>query len=235
MPYSPPIVRATVIDIKSDQPKEGDRFLVDTQVWYWLTYSRSQNTTKRPNDYQVEQYPTYIGQSIKAKSSLLWSGLAITELITLIEKSEYEIFCQEQKTAKKNFPSKLKDYRHGEPQARSEQVIPEINAAWEAIQKIGTCLEAHVNQEFIIQSIDNLNIQATDGYDTLMINSAKAMEVNQIITDDIDFITVPGLHVFTANPRAIDTAKNQNKLINRSGTPYQKPKAQAPRLNPKKA
>ena len=167
MSYKPPTVRATVINITSDQPKEGDRFLVDTQVWYWLTYSRSQNTTQPPKDYQVEQYPTYIRQSIAAKSNLLWSGLAITELITLIEKSEYEIFCQERKLAKKTFPPTLKKYRYGEPQTRSEQVIPEINAAWETIQGIGTCLEAHVNQEFIIQSIANLNIQATDGYDTL--------------------------------------------------------------------
>lgn len=66
MSYKPPTVRATVIDITSDQPKEGDRFLVDTQVWYWLTYSRSQNTTQPPKDYQVEQYPTYIRQSIAA-------------------------------------------------------------------------------------------------------------------------------------------------------------------------
>ena len=70
---------------------------------------------------------------------------------------------------------------------------------------------------------------------SLMINSAKAIGVNQTITDDIDFITVPGLHVFTANPRALDTAKDQNKLINRSVTPYQRPKAKALKLNPEKA
>ncbi len=229
MSYRPPTVRATVIDITSDQSREGDRFLVDTQVWYWLTYSRSQNTTQPPQNYQVEQYPTYIRQSIAAKSNLLWSGLAITELITLIEKSEYDIFCQEQKLAKKTFS--MKNYRHSEPEARSEQVIPEINAAWEIIQGIGNCLEAHVTQKFIIQSIANLNIQATDGYDTLMISSAKAIGVTQIITDDIDFITVPRIQVFTANPKALATAKNQNKLISRSVIS----KAQVPKLNPKKA
>jgi hypothetical protein len=41
-----PQVRANVIDIQRDRPQTGDRFLVDTNVWYWLTYSRSKDTTK---------------------------------------------------------------------------------------------------------------------------------------------------------------------------------------------
>lgn len=225
-----PTVRATVIDIKSDQPKQDDRFLVDTQVWYWLTYTRSEDGTHPPKEYQVEEYPNYIQQSIASKIQLFWSGLAITELITLIERSEYDIFCKKQNRTKNSFS--LKDYRHGEAQARSEQVIPEINIAWEAIQRIGTCLEAHVNQEFIIQSITNLNIQSTDGYDSLMIDSAKAAGITQIITDDIDFLTVPGIQVFTANKKALMAASNQQKLINRPITPYQKPKAKSPKLKP---
>lgn len=32
------IVQADVIDITVDSPQKGDIFLVDTNVWYWLTY-----------------------------------------------------------------------------------------------------------------------------------------------------------------------------------------------------
>lgn len=31
-------VRAAVVDIRQDTPKREDAFLVDTNVWYWLTY-----------------------------------------------------------------------------------------------------------------------------------------------------------------------------------------------------
>jgi hypothetical protein len=33
-------VQAEVVDISADTPKTEDAFLVDTNVWYWLTYSR---------------------------------------------------------------------------------------------------------------------------------------------------------------------------------------------------
>ncbi|WP_269086254.1 hypothetical protein [Trichormus sp. NMC-1] len=39
--------------------------------------------------------------------------------------------------------------------------------------------------------------------------------INKIITDDGDFVTVPDIQVFTANPRAIAAANNQGKLITR--------------------
>ena len=34
-------VQATVVDIRSDTPKPYDTFLVDSNVWYWLTYIRA--------------------------------------------------------------------------------------------------------------------------------------------------------------------------------------------------
>lgn len=43
----------------------------------------------------------------------------------------------------------------------------------------------------------------------------KQESVNKIITDDGDYVTVPGIQVFTANPGAIAAATNQGKLITR--------------------
>jgi hypothetical protein len=37
--------------------------------------------------------------------------------------------------------------------------------------------------------------------------------VTQIITDDGDYVTVPGIKVFTANSGAIAAAKSQGKLL----------------------
>jgi hypothetical protein len=34
----PLTVRAQVVDIRADTPKGSDRFLVDTNAWYWLFY-----------------------------------------------------------------------------------------------------------------------------------------------------------------------------------------------------
>lgn len=39
--------------------------------------------------------------------------------------------------------------------------------------------------------------------------------IDKIITDDGDYVTVPGIKVFTANQNAIASARSQRKLITR--------------------
>jgi hypothetical protein len=206
-----PIVRATVVDLKTDSPQEYDQFLIDTNAWYWLAYSRSQFTTRPPQDYQVRIYPSYIQESLRANSDLRWSGLSMAEMTTLIERSEYDIFCQTGHRDPAKFS--IKEYRHGYPQERTSQVITEINAAWTTIETFGSCLESIVDQKAITQTIADLKLQAVDGYDSLLIHAANTANINQIITDDIDFVTVPGVIVFTANRNALSAAKSQNKLL----------------------
>ncbi len=208
-----PIVRANVIDIQTDRPQKSDRFLVDTNAWYWLAYTRSVNTSRPPKDYQVKQYPSYIDAALRSGSTLSWSGLSMAELTTLIERSEYDIFCQRNHLDSRKFL--LKEYRHGHPLERANQVILEINNAWDMIRSAGQCLESIIQQETVTQAIADFNSQEVDGYDGLIILAAKNANINQIITDDIDFITVPGITVFTANRNAISIAKSKNKLITR--------------------
>ncbi|MGI0494043.1 hypothetical protein ACN4EG_19850 [Alkalinema pantanalense CENA528] len=208
-----PIVRAKVINLITDQPQPGDRFLVDTNVWYWLTYTRAKLSPKPPKSYQTQHYPTYIKAALQAQSQIFWSGLSIAELSSLIERSEWQIFCATHQRRPEDFS--LKEYRHGSPQERQQQVIPEIEAAWGLIETSGTCLETLVDQPTTAQTIGNLTIQELDSYDSLMLTTATKTGINQVITDDIDFITASGITVFTANRNAIAAAKAQNQLIQR--------------------
>jgi hypothetical protein len=43
----------------------------------------------------------------------------------------------------------------------------------------------------------------------------KAHGIEQVITDDSDYATVPGIRVFTANSNVIKAARNQGKLLKR--------------------
>ncbi len=206
-----PIVRATVIDIQNDRPKISDRFLVDTNAWYWLTYVRSSQTSRPPKFYQIREYPRYLKSALKSQSELLWSGLSIGELAALIERSEYDIFCQINRLNPQSFS--LKEYRHGYIQERINKVISETTIVWDLIRSFGNCLDTIINASTITQTIANLNIQAVDGYDALMVDAMNKAGINQVITDDIDFVTVPGITIFTANRNAIAAAIAQNKLI----------------------
>jgi hypothetical protein len=46
-------VQAEVVDIWSDAPKNNDIFLVDTNAWYWYTYTNASISSRSLSDYRV--------------------------------------------------------------------------------------------------------------------------------------------------------------------------------------
>ncbi|TAE94775.1 MAG: hypothetical protein EAZ79_22025 [Oscillatoriales cyanobacterium] len=157
-------VNAEVVDIGSDIPQKDDIFLVDTNVWYWLTYTPASTSAR---SYQINDYPAYLTKILSAQGLLLYCGLSLAELAHNIEQAERAIF---------STTLKPKEYRHNEPTERANVVAEVIALILEAMDKAG---------------------------------------VVQVITDDGDYVTVPGIKVFTANHNVITAARNQGKLITR--------------------
>jgi hypothetical protein len=54
-----------------------------------------------------------------------------------------------------------------------------------------------------------------DGYDLITIEAMHQNGIKHIITDDKDFLTVPGIVVLTANNNAVQAARAAGKLITR--------------------
>lgn len=81
-------VQAEIIDIRQDSPQTGDVFLVDTNVWYWLTYSPASSSAQ---PYQITHYPQYFVEAIECSARLGYSGLSLVELASLIERTEYQL------------------------------------------------------------------------------------------------------------------------------------------------
>lgn len=127
-------IEATVIDITHDTPKTEDIFLVDTNVWYWMTYTRASQRIKPPLQYQTNIYPTYTNSALAVGAKIYQSGLSLSELAHLIEKAEFEIYAIANPTVFP-FPKTFnKNYRHSFPSERS-QVVSEIQAAWGQVTK----------------------------------------------------------------------------------------------------
>jgi hypothetical protein len=72
-----------------------------------------------------------------------------------------------------------------------------------------------VNDDLIKAVAARLRTQEVDGYDYLLLEAMQAAGIAYIITDDLDYITVPGITVFTANPTALDLARTHKKLQQR--------------------
>jgi len=189
-----------VVDIRSDAPKNDDIFLVDTNAWYWYTYT---NASISSCPYQITEYPSYIAKAISANSLLLYCGLSLAELAHNIEQTEREIF---------SLTLKSKEYRHNFPTERAK-VVAEVQAAWSQVISSAVCTDVLVSEETSNAALTRFQTQLLDGYDLLILQAMDKAGVRQIITDDGDYVTVPGIKVFTANSGAIATAKTQGKLL----------------------
>lgn len=203
------IVSATVVDLRDDIPKLADKFFVDTNVWYWLTYSRSIQGTNIPLRYQMKHYPDYIQQALKAQSKLFKSGLSFPEIAHLIERNERDIF---NSTNPNNLTVTSKEFRHNYPNERSN-VIQEVQTSWQQIEQFGDTVDVFINDAMLSKADTRFAQDKLDGYDILMIESILANGITMVITDDADFGTIRGITVFTSNLTLINTAQTQKKLI----------------------
>ena len=199
------IIQADIIDIKTDTPQQSDIFFVDTNIWFWQTYTNAAFTAKR---YQITDYPNYINKTRQNGATLTYSGLTLAELAHIIEKTEYDIYVQS------NGYLHFKKYRHDYPTERAN-VVAEVQFTWRRIKKIAIPIDLTVDDATTDAAINRFTTQAVDGYDLLMleaISKAGAGTV-KIITDDMDYSVVPGIQVFTSNKYVIQDAASQKKLV----------------------
>ena len=199
-------IQANVIDLCNDYPTDKDIFLVDTNVWYWQTYSKA-SLSAQP--YQTNYYPSYLKTAYNNSSSLMYCGLSLSELAHQVEKTEREIF-------NRNIPRNItsKPYRHNYPEQR-QNVVEEIKDAWEQVTSIAVCADIIVNESTTDKALQRLEKQLLDGYDLLILEAMETANITQVITDDGDYVTVPNITVFTANNRVIQAARNQGQLKQR--------------------
>jgi len=211
MPLIQYSVQASIIDITKDTPKSTDCFLVDTNVWFWTTYTRASNipTANNPKQYQITDYPNYINKAISAGSRLYRSGLNLSELSHIIEKKELEIF------QLSNPAVKPKEFRHNFPSERA-LAVNEIEGSWNMIKNMSEHRDIAIDDTKCCNLIQMLKGVCIDGYDAFFSIHEQMQNPNFcIITDDGDFSTIPNIFVFTSNKSVIKTARNKGKLIGR--------------------
>lgn len=195
-------VQASVLDIRSDSPKSNDVFLVDTNVWYWITYSRASLSSSL---YQVRDYPSYISQALRCGAKLFRVDLSFIELANIIEKDQYDVFNAIN-------PCKKKEYRYNYAIERA-RVVTEIESAWKQVEKCTQSLPISVDEQMLEGMKVTLKNYPIEGYDLCFVEALKQEGVTGIITDDCDFTCIPGIQVYTANISAITAATTQGKIV----------------------
>lgn len=200
------MIASNVIDIRFDSPKSEDVFFVDTNVWFWLTYIKA--STAGAKNYQVRHYPNYTSKALEKKSKLLSSGINIIELIHLIEKTEFSLFCRI------NPDIKIKDFRRNYPDNRKE-VCDQIDISCVQVEALAEIIEFELNSKVTTNCREDIKNKFLDGYDLVNLQIMNDKNIHNIITDDRDFLSIPNINVFTANENVIDEAKKSGKLLTR--------------------
>src|ERR1039458_9756848 len=108
-------VVAKICDIRSVAPDPEAEFLIDTNAWYWTTYTRASiPAVGQPRKYQSQHYPRFIKRALDKGSSFERCDLSFAELSHTIEDCERRIFIEF--IAKREVP--VKEYRHREDEER---------------------------------------------------------------------------------------------------------------------
>ena len=199
-------IQADVIDIRSDTQRQSDIFFVDTNVWFWQTYSNA--SVSSPNaPTKISVYSNYLQTALSNGATLTYSGLVLAELAHIIEKSEREIYIQTYGDLRP------KEYRHNLPVERANAVA-QVQSAWSQVEMIAVLVSLIIDDVTTNAALTRFQTQALDGYDLLFLEaiSTEAGQV-KIITDDMDYAVVPGIQVFTSNNFVIQQASRQGKLL----------------------
>jgi len=202
------VIAADVIDVKVDSPKQEDVFLVDSNVWYWMTYTRASLVMEPWTLSRVRDYPAFVNKAIATSATLYRCALSFSELAHIIEKTEREIF---KKTSGR---IDTKEYRHNHPKERLN-VVSEVKAAWGQVKTMASSLDVTINDAITNAALARFEKECVDGYDLFFLEVMSNEKVFQIITDDGGFATVSGIRVFTANQNVITAAQKQGKFITR--------------------
>jgi hypothetical protein len=197
-------VAADVIDISTDSPRAEDCFLVDTNVWFWVAYTKA--SLAGAKTHQVANYPPYLLKAIGVSATLGYSALALGELAATIERAERDVFNLS------NPQLNSKEFRHNNAASR-QHVTAEIGSAFIQMDNIAAMLDAPVDAKATQAASIQITATPIDFVDALMLRFAANNKMAQVLTDDCDWAVVPGIQVYTANPTVLAAAKTQGRLL----------------------
>jgi predicted nucleic acid-binding protein len=191
-------IQALISDIANHTPQKTDKFLIDSNVWLWMTYPRISSVQNKPAHYQITKYPTYIEHAIKNSASLYWSIYSVTELSHLLESFEAEIG---------GFKRDLKNFRKDD---KWKNYTSQLDSTFGQIKGIAQELcSPTITIDEVMDDIKNFKL---DSYDSMILKTIQSNDVTKIITDDSDFARVKDIQVFTANSNLIQKAKDQGRF-----------------------
>lgn len=185
-----------IVDLRTYASINNTRkFFLDTNVLYWYTYPRF----SLPNQLTrtARTYYDFIDKLITAGNPLETSVYNLTELLNVIEKNEYDIYCD----LHTGIPVTRKDFRKmlSERTDVSKIMKTSLNNA-SGICKV---VDFDFTQTAVNRFVDEFIEHRCDVFDYTILRHCIQSKSLNIISDDSDFSTMEKITLYTANENVL--------------------------------
>lgn len=172
------------------------KFFLDTNILYWYTYPRFSLPNQLSSTAKV--YYDFIDKLIDAGNPLETSIYNLTELLNVIEKNEYSIYCD----LHKDIPITRKDFRKMLSERTNVGKI--MKTSLNNANGICNIVDFDFTKTTITAFVDNFIEHRCDVFDyTILQHCIKSQSLN-IISDDSDFSTMEKITLYTANENVLE-------------------------------
>jgi len=169
-------------------------FALDTNVLYWTHYSKASDAKLQVLPYQVTKYPNFIEKLLENGNTLVTTIFNITELMHLVETSEFKIYkaINNTRIKKKAFRNQLAE--RAKYKSEIETMLLQINSSYDGQIKLIDLKEDDINN-----FVTNITNNSCDVFDYFVIEHLKSLGINNFITDDRDFKSIDGINIYFAH------------------------------------
>jgi predicted nucleic acid-binding protein len=183
---------AHCLDVRTESPRHGDRFFLDTSAALYIVYSAL--SMSRIQQERASSYAAFIELCARRGAEVFWSPLSFSEMAHAIERHLW-------RSHSPNEEINVKQFRAiGEERKR---VVSQISAAWTQMSRLGTCLEQKLDAGATDSALKRLGASLLDGYDLFYVDAMHARGLSCIIADDSDFDSLTHFIVYTANKNVL--------------------------------
>lgn len=162
----------------------------------------------------MDRYLRYFGRLRQVGARLITFPTVLMEMANAIEREEYKAACFERGIQPFSNEHNLKSFRSD---SKFRETVSEFVAAvWESIEEKSEVISCELNAS-VCSAAASLGVaEAIDINDALHLNFMSSVGVTNILSDDIDFVTVESpVTLLTRNERAISRAAEMGTLARR--------------------
>lgn len=190
---------STIKNLKTYVPMDNTReFCLDTNVLYWYTYPRYTQSSQNAQIH-AQSYYDFVDTLVANGNPLLTTRYNITELINIVEKHEYDIFCAAHPEAKYT----KKDFRR--IPAEREKLKRILKTTLANVNNICQTVDFNFTEDILNNCVNTLDQHRCDVFDFAILSYYKENKHLNIITDDNDFASVDGINLYTANAASLSS------------------------------